>query len=301
MTEKTGEITLKSTYHGAVTLGNTVLECHVLDNGERVFSSKDFLHAFGLRFEPKEEKKAARILLEKIRLVSILSDKIIYNSLNNPIKFKKGNLPANGYPAALLPEVCNAVLILSENKMLPVNMELKEAAKQSRKLLKSLANVGLIALIDEATGYQDHRSKHALQEILDRYLEKEYSVWAKRFPDEFYKQMFRLKNWEWDEDMKINKPSIVGTYTKNIVYSRLAPGLLKELEERNPLTETGRRKVKHHQWLTADVGHPALSEHLTAVIAIMKISNNWEQFERLLTKVYPVLGEQLYFDIDEEV
>ena len=32
----------------------------------------------------------------------------------------------------------------------------------------------------------------------------------------------------------------------------------------------------------------------------MKISNNWSQFERNLTKVYPVLGEQLYLEIDEE-
>jgi ABC-type iron transport system FetAB ATPase subunit len=292
-----GEITLKSAYQGIVTIGNSTLECHVLDNRERVFTSKDFLHAFGLRFEPKEERRMARIFLEKIRFVSILNDKVIYNNLNNPIKFKKGNLTANGYSADLLPEVCNAILALSENKMLPVNMELKEVAKQSRKLLKSLASVGLIALIDEATGYQEYRDKHALQDILDKYLDKKYSVWAKRFPDDFYKEMFRLKDWEW-KGMEINRPSVVGTYTKNIVYSRLAPGLLKELETRNPLTETGKRKVKHHQWLTIDVGHPALAEHLAAIIAIMKISNNWEQFERRLTKVYPVLGEQLYFDID---
>jgi len=290
----------QSAHVGTITIGNSTFECHVLESGERIFSSRDFLHAFGLRFEPKEEKKAVKLFLDRIRFVSIIEDqKIVYNNLNNPIRFKKGNFPVYGYPAELLPEICNAVLTLSENKMLPVSMELKEAAKQSRKILKGLANVGLIALIDEATGYQDYRSKNALQEILDKYLEKEYSVWAKRFPDEFYKQMFRLKNWEW-KGMDINRPSVVGTYTKNIVYSRLAPGLLKELETRNPLTEAGKRKVKHHQWLTIDVGHPALAEHLSAVIAIMKISSNWEQFERRLTKVYPVLGEQLYFDIDEE-
>jgi len=294
-----GENIIQSAYPGTITLGNNIFECHVLEDGTRIFSAKDFLHAFGIRAEPKEERKAAKEFLERVRFASILGDQQLYRNLNNPIKFKKGNLIAYGYPAELLPEICNAVLILSENKMLPINMEIKEAAKQSRRLLKSLANVGLIALIDEATGYQDYRDKHALQDILDKYLEKEYSVWAKRFPDDFYKEMFRLKNWEW-KGMRVNRPSIVGNYTKNIVYSRLAPGLLKELETRNPLTDTGRRKVKHHQWLTIDIGHPALSEHLAAVIAIMKISSNWEQFERRLTKVYPVLGEQLYLDLDEE-
>jgi len=289
----------KSVYPGVIRIGNATLECHVLENGNRIFSSKDFLHAFGLRFDPKEERKAVKIFLRKIRFAALVDDKTIYNCLNNPIKFKNGNLIAHGYPAEILPEICNEILALAERRMLPIDMELKDVAKQSRKLLKSLANIGLIALIDEATGYQDYRSKNALQEILDKYLDKEHSIWAKRFPDDFYKEMFRLKKWDW-KGMHINRPSIVGTYTKNIVYSRLAPGLLKELETRNPLTEAGKRKVKHHQFLTSDIGHPALAEHLAAVIAIMKISSSWGQFEQRLTKVYPVLGEQLYLDIDEE-
>ncbi|WP_442886434.1 P63C domain-containing protein [Candidatus Binatus sp.] len=39
----------------------------------------------------------------------------------------------------------------------------------------------------------------------------------------------------------------------------------KELEVRNPI-ESGRRKAKHHQWLTEDIGRPALAQHLYAVI-----------------------------------
>jgi len=289
----------KALYTGTVKLGNASLECHVLESNERIFTSRDFLHAFGLKFEPKEEKKVAKLFIEKMRIVSIYENNDVKDFIEKPIKFKKGNFIAYGYPADLLPKICDAILALSERKMLPLNIEMKDAAKQSRKLLNSLANVGLVALIDEATGYQNYRDKNALQDILEKYLEKEFSVWAKRFPDEFYIQLFRLKNWEW-KGMKINRPGIVGTYTKNIIYSRLAPGILKELETRNPITETGKRKVRHHQYLTADVGHPALAEHLSAVIAIMKISNNWSQFERNLTKVYPVLGEQLYLEIDEE-
>jgi hypothetical protein len=288
---------IKSAYEGKVAIGEAELECHVLDDEQRIFSRKDFLHAINLKFDPKEEQKMVRLFLDRINLVSILGDQSLYNALNNPIKFKKGNFVAYGYPAELLAEVCNAILALAENMRLPVEFEIKEAAKHSRKLLKALANVGVVALIDEATGYQDYRNKRALQDILDRYLETEYSKWAKRFPDEFYRQLFRLKRWEW-KGMNVNRPSVVGTYTKNIVYSRLAPGLLKELESRNPPVE--RKKIRHHQWLTADVGHPALAEHLAGVLAIMKLSSNWEQFERHLTKVYPVLGEQLYFDLDVE-
>lgn len=293
---------LKSLHKGVLKLGNVELECHVLEDGRRIFSSRDFLNAFGLKFYPKDTPRELKIFLEKIKFISIGNNNLS-NALNKPIKFrsdeKGGNLPSNGYLADLLPEICNAILALAENKMLPVGSEYKDVAKQSRKLLKSLANVGLIALIDEVTGYQEYRDKHALQDILDKYLKKEYAAWAKRFPDKFYKEMFRLKKWEW-HGMKVNRPGVVGTYTKDIVYNRLAPGILAELEQRNPTIAPGKRKVKHHQWLTEDIGHPALAEHLSAVLALMQISKDWDQFHRHLIKVYPQVGEQLILDIDEE-
>lgn len=75
--------------------------------------------------------------------------------------------------------------------------------------------------------------------------------------------------------MKENRPGIVAYYTNDVVYSRLAPGVLEELRTRNPLKETGGRASKHHQWLTEEIGHPGLSNHLHAVITLMKISDSW--------------------------
>lgn len=295
---------LFSSHEGKLTLGNVELECHVLEDGRHVFSSEDFLRAFGLRFESNGEVwKNLRVFLDKIKIAAS-ANKVLYNALIKPLKFKKqgngGKFPCNGYPAELLPEICNTVLATAENKMLGLEPELKTAAKQARKLLKSLANVGVIALIDEATGYQDYRAKHALQDLLDKYLKTEHAAWAKRFPDVFYKELFRLKKWDW-KGMKENSPGIVGSYTRDLVYSRLAPGVLQELEHRNPPIAPGRRKVKHHQWLTDDIGHPALGEHLHAIIALMRVSNSWDQFHRYVTKAFPVLGEQLNLDVDEDV
>ena len=80
-------------------------------------------------------------------------------------------------------------------------------------LTRGLAHIGIIALVDEATGYQEVRDKLALQAILDAYLRKELAAWAKRFPDEFYREMFRLKGWQW-QGMSVNRPQIVGTLYK---------------------------------------------------------------------------------------
>jgi len=81
----------------------------------------------------------------------------------------------------------------------------KLIAERAEILLRGLAHVGIIALIDEATGYQTIRDREALQAILDAYLRKELAAWAKRFPDEFYEQMFRLRGWRW-KGMKVNRP-----------------------------------------------------------------------------------------------
>ena len=89
---------------------------------------------------------------------------------------------------------------------------------------------------------------------------------------------------------------VIGTYTKDIVYERLAPGILEELEKRNPTTEKGVRKVKHHQYLTDDIGHPALAQHLFAVIALMRASSKWDNFYRILQRAFPKHGDQLEID-----
>ncbi len=90
-------------------------------------------------------------------------------------------------------------------------------------LIRALAKVGIIALVDEATGYQEVRGKQALQAILDAFLRKELAAWAKRFPDEFYQQIFRLRDWEWKGRAK-NPPQAVAHYTKDIVYSSAGTG-----------------------------------------------------------------------------
>ena len=177
-----------------------------------------------------------------------------------------------GYKAEVLPKVCDIFLQAREKRLLPHNQQ--HIADRAEILVRGLAQTGIIALVDEATGFQAIRDKEALQAILDKYLRQELAAWAKRFPDEFYEQMFRLRRWQW-KGMKVNKPQVVGHYTRDLVYERLAPGILQELEERTPKNSRGQRKVRFHQWLTADVDHPALAQHLYALIGFMRVADSW--------------------------
>ncbi len=290
---------LKSMYPGKIRIGEIDLECHVLEDKSRIFSSRDVLKAFALETESKDHPRVLITFLDRLRVVSIPNDDLL-QKLSTPIKFirsGRGGLPTNGYSAELIPAICDLVLQLSTTYSLP--FDLKEAAIRSRILLNAFANIGILALVDEATGYQDIRDRNALQEILDKYLLENYAAWAKRFPDEFYKEMFRLKGWQW-KGMSINRPGVVGTYTRAIVYARLAPGVLEELEKKNPPLQSGRRRVKHHQYLTEDIGHPALDKHITGVIALMRASPSWAYFTYLLKRSFPVVGEQIELDLLDE-
>jgi len=117
---------------------------------------------------------------------------------------------------------------------------------------------------------------------------EELQPWTLTFPIEFYEQICRLRGWP--DILSIKRPSVVGHMTNDIVYERLAPGVLDELRERNPTLPEGYRRTKHHQWLTPELGHPKLREHLAGVTALMRASPSLNIFRKNLDRAYPKTG-----------
>ncbi len=290
----------QATHEGEFKIGTVTISAAVLPDKKRLLSQSSFLVALGRSRTPKAGTGALRsvdelpFFLQADQLKPFISEELRQST--TPIFFRssKGQRSV-GYDALLLPMVCEVYLrfrdhCLEQTGRVPNNY--KHIIKACDALMRGLAQVGIIALVDEATGYQHERDREALQVILDRFLRKELAAWAKRFPDEFYQHIFRLRGWEW-KGMKVNRPQVVARYTKDLIYERLAPGVLKELEERNPKDEKGRRKVKHHQWLTEDVGHPALAQQLFATMGFQRIATTWEEFYAMMNRAFPKRGSTL--------
>ncbi len=202
---------------------------------------------------------------------------------------------AYGQPAPILVDACGFVLDARDAGILSPS---HHVAEQADILIRGFATVGIIALVDEATGYQEIRAQRALATILEKFIAKELQPWTRTFPYEFYKQIFRLKGWPGPEGVK--KPSVIGHYTNDFVYGRIAPGILEELRRINPvLRSTGRRKGTHHQWFTPDLGHPKLKEHLAAVTALMRAAPNWDAFQRSLQRAFPRRNETIPLALDD--
>lgn len=119
----------------------------------------------------------------------------------------KGGGVARGLVATALPQVCNVWLRAREAGQL--NETQLVVAQRAEMIMRGLAEVGIVALVDEATGYQDIRDREALQEILNAFLRKELAAWAKRFPDEFYQQIFRLRGWSRKPGNTSSRPQVV--------------------------------------------------------------------------------------------
>ena len=209
----------------------------------------------------------------------------------NPIEYKglKGKLE-KGYNSEILPLICEVYLNARLDGKITKKQE--SVAIQSEVLVTALSKVGITALIDEATGYQEVRDRNALQIILDKYLTDEWAKWTKRFPEEFYKEIFRLKGIDYPPKSG-KKASYVGHWTNDIVYSRIAPGILDELKKKNPSNEKGIRKRRHHQYLTGDIGIPKLQDYIKQVIFLMRTCSTYREFTDRLARVAPKHNETM--------
>jgi hypothetical protein len=292
----------KATHEGVIQIGeNLQIPCAVLEDGRRVLTQSGFMKALGRA----RQAKGRAYYDSDVNMPAFLTAKNLkpfipkdLEKTSSQIEFRqvgKGGPRAFGYPAELLPAVCEVFLKARDaGELAPTQAHI---AKQAEFLIRGLANVGIVALVDEATGFQDVRTKNALAEILEQFIAKELQAWTRTFPVEFYKNIFRLRGWPFNPD-SVKRPGVIGKYTNDIVYDRLAPGVLAELKRINPRVD-GRRKHKHYNWLTGEVGHPKLLAHLEGVKLLMKLSPTWEQFRSLLDEHYPKISTtDLGFDVE---
>jgi hypothetical protein len=80
-----------------------------------------------------------------------------------------------------------------------------------------------------------------------------------------------------------------GSITNDLVWHRIAPGLLKALKERRE--DRGRPSNKLFQWTSDEFGKPQLLMHLGMVIGLMKLHTDYDTFRKQLDQIAPVYPE----------
>jgi hypothetical protein len=295
-----GTTVLRAEYAGDLKIGNLTLACAVLDDGAnaiRVINQGTMLNALGRSRRPKGGD--AGTVLFAANLQPYISEELA-ETLRKPITYiTPGGKRALGYPAGILPDICEVYLRARDADPSPLRDSQKGAALAADVLIRGLARVGIDALVDEATGYQEVRDREALARILEAFIAKELQPWVRTFPPDFYREMFRLRDLPYPAST-VKRPQYFGHYTNDIVYRRLAPGVLDELKRVQVKDDEGRPKHKLFQRLTANPGYPKLREHLSSVVTIMKLSDDWADFRDKLDRIHPRYGDTMRLPFDDE-
>ena len=289
-------------------IGHTIPCAVIVVEGEiiRLVSERELVKSLGGKrggshwLRAREDAGAANlpIILSASNLREFISEELM-QGLNSRYMFKnfgRGGSAAHGLRGELYPMICDVFLKARDAKKLLPSQE--NIAITADILMRALAHTGIIALIDEATGYQNKRPVDALARILEAFIAKELQPYIPTFAPDYYEHLFRLRGLDYRFD-SVQRPQYFGCLTNDIVYKRLAPNVLAELKKVVRRNDAGRPMHKYFQRLTSNLGYPKLREHLGAVVAVMKLSNDYPDFITKLDRIAPRYGQNLLLPFND--
>lgn len=274
-----------SMYRGHLKIGEVEVEAHVLDDLRRVLTQREVVR---LLTGGRDSSNIQRYLRRHPLIdESFLDERIVR------FKVPGRRQPASGYEGTVLIELCNSYLEARRLGLLKPGQE--GLAESAEIFIRASAKVGIIALIDEATGYQEVREKRALQLKLQAFIADEMQEWARMFPEEFWLELARLEGIHYRPR---HRPLRWGKYVMLFVYDAIDPDVGRALRELNPDPHFLKN---HHQWLKK-YGRDRVRDQILQVVTIMKLCHNMKDFQRSFERVFHNSPLQLDFgDLDMSV
>lgn len=264
-------------FPGELNLGGQPIECYVLDTGERVISLRTIVRSVaGVESSSLADYVAIEGLKDFLNSELVLADTVEFHIPGTQFK-------GRGLKAERFIEICNAYLSALAAGTLRTERQ-RENAIRCSILMVACAKTGLIALIDEATGYQYIREEDALQVKIRAYISDELRAWEKTFPDELWEMFGRLTKWQGSLH---SRPKWWGHLVNELIYQALDPDIADYLKKNKPKPFHGQN---YHQWLSEDIGLKSLVSHIYKVIGM---GDGCQDMRELRDKVATRYGRNL--------
>jgi hypothetical protein len=291
----------QASHEGPLQIGDAVLVAAVLPNGKRLLSQGTVLKAIGRSRTPKagtggfSTVDRLPFFLQAETLKPFISEELMMST--TPILFRLKSGPKTvGYDAMLLPMVCEVYLKLRDACLAKEKPEDRKVPKQYEKsvkacdlLMRGLARRGIIALVDDATGYRADQIKEDVLRVIAEYMSPRLLTLTKRFQPEFFEEVYRLHGWEYKRG-NIHHPQYTGKFITRCIYEPLPPGVLEEMKERLPKNENGNRKSQLWRTLSEKTGIPHLDRQIADVLLMIRLSDSKDEFDRKFERIF---GKQL--------
>lgn len=295
----------RATHDGTLHIGNAELFAAVLPNGKRLIVQGTMLTAIGRSRTPKAgtggtvNVDGLPFFLSAEVLKPFITEELRLSTTSIFFRLKSGP-KAVGYDAMLLPLVCKVYQDLRESlvaqmasgegketeRARTVYARYKHIISRCDEISHGFSKRGILALVDDATGYHDDKMRQEIDRIIQAYVAPTLTPWVvQKFPHEFFREAYRLLGWEYTPKQTRHSP-YMGKFINKYVFEGLPPGVLDELKARLPKNEHGNRRAKLWQQLTVDTGIPHLDRQLTADLTLMGISENKDQFDQHWRKLF---------------
>ena len=291
---------------GELKIGEIVLDCYHLDDGRRVFHKRGIARALGLK---SAGGNAFKKMISRKGVGSALGEEL-REKIDNPIVFLPLTLDpshgsshnfGHGYEATVLIDICDALIQAQHARKLAPSQAF--LAMQAEIIVRSSAKLGIIALIDEATGYIADKRKEEYRQLFQAFVQEEFRQWEREFPDRFFDMLYRLYGLRRKNPKSFKHPGFFGRFIRKYVYYPLANSngaILEELDKRNPVVYVGGgRRYKLFQFLTEEIGLPAFRQHLWQIVGIGNSVADKTAFDRAFCRAFPEVTPQFSLDFEQ--
>lgn len=300
------EVAIKS---GKLEIGDIVIPCAVLAGGVRVLSERAITKAFGgkrggshwKRMRENPDGANLPVFLSAKNIIPYINKELMDGLTRRRLYKPTGQGgAAHGIEAGLLPKICKVLMMVREDGKSHPSQE--QIITQAEIIHRGFAEVGIVALVDEATGYIDEKKKSEYRDLFREFIRNECRDWEREFPEQFTDIIYRM--YGLNKGKQGRHPRFFGHFIRKYIYAPLAGSngtVLAMLDEKNPVVYgNGRRRYKMHQFLTQELGLPAIRAHIWQVVGIGNASSSKEAFDRGFKRAFPQIGEtgDLYADID---
>lgn len=285
---------VKATHHGSFKehFGADV-DCYVLDDDKKtaVISQRGMAEAIG--FSRRGER--LKVFVNSKTMEDYLGRDLL-DKIENPVVFQTPGAAASGsvssraygYDAAILIDLCKAILAAKADGKLGSG-RYDNAVRQAEIIMGASAKSGIRNLVYALAGYEPTREE--VIRAFKFYIQEEAREYEKEFPEQLYREWYRLYDLPRPER---SKPWKFAHLTLQQVYHPLARSNGRILDlVRVQKAQSADRHAKLHQFLSV-IGVKALRTHLGQLLGIAQISADRDEYERHVKKVF---GDQLELDL----
>ena len=287
----------RATHWGVLSIGDAEIPCYVLSTGDRVFSLKGVVSGL----IKTEGGQLAEYLKIKALQPHLPVDLIPDANGNVPalFPFDTGGEGVGKTATGITVERFNALLGAYSHALVDHALSARDSTKislterqidiatRAAQFLAACSNIGLTALVDEATGYQYERAADALQFKLKLFLETDMRKWERTYPEQLWMEFAKLTNWKGTIHQR---PKYWGKLVMELVYGYLDPDVAKWLKENAPKPMHGQN---YHQWLTSQYGLKKLTEHIWLVVGMAAACHNMPELRQKMAERFGMHQVQL--------